>query len=256
MIEKLAASGFLLEKLKRAGASLEVIHRRPDAAAQAASVESLAAELAATEPDAAVGAEIVTLLAAEAPEFFRGRRPARRSFSPPFACRSGSGISRTRTSSTRSTTRSAPRRSRASCRRRAARSSRSAAAAGARPKRRCGASARASRAGASPSSFRRSRAGANGRRAPRPPPETRVEAAKLDMTKPWDAQGIVPGSFDAVYSVNCFHVAPDLAFVLGQAKAALKPGGVVVVSECVKPGRIRRPLTSISSSISSRASRT
>ena len=63
-----------------------------------------------------------------------------------------------------------------------------------------------------------------------------MEAAKLDMTKPWDAQGIAPGSFDAVYSVNCFHVAPDLAFVLGQAKTALKPGGVVVVSECVKPG--------------------
>jgi SAM-dependent methyltransferase len=63
-----------------------------------------------------------------------------------------------------------------------------------------------------------------------------VEAAKLDMTKPWDEQGVAPGSFDAVYSVNCFHVAPDLGFVLAEAKAALKPGGVVVVSECVKPG--------------------
>ncbi len=65
---------------------------------------------------------------------------------------------------------------------------------------------------------------------------THVEAAKLDMTMPWEAQGVAPASFDAVYSVNCFHVAPDLAFVLGQARAALKPGGVVVVSECVKPG--------------------
>ncbi len=65
---------------------------------------------------------------------------------------------------------------------------------------------------------------------------TLVEAAKLDMTRPWEAQGVAPGSFDAVYSVNCFHVAPDLGFVLAEARAALKPGGVVVVSECVKPG--------------------
>ena len=56
------------------------------------------------------------------------------------------------------------------------------------------------------------------------------------MTKPWEAQGVAPASFDAVYSVNCFHVAPDLGFVLREARAALRPGGVVVVSECVKPG--------------------
>jgi SAM-dependent methyltransferase len=67
-------------------------------------------------------------------------------------------------------------------------------------------------------------------------PGTLVEAARLDMTKPWEAQGVAPGSFDAVYSVNCFHVAPDLAFVLSEARAALRPGGVAVVSECVKPG--------------------
>jgi SAM-dependent methyltransferase len=67
-------------------------------------------------------------------------------------------------------------------------------------------------------------------------PGTLVEAAKLDMTKPWEEQGVAPRSFDAVYSVNCFHVAPDLGFVLAEAKAALKPGGVAVVSECVKPG--------------------
>ncbi len=65
---------------------------------------------------------------------------------------------------------------------------------------------------------------------------TRVEAGRLDMTKPWETQGVLPGSFDAVYSVNCFHVAPDLGFVLAEAKAALRPAGVVVVSECVKPG--------------------
>jgi len=62
-----------------------------------------------------------------------------------------------------------------------------------------------------------------------------VEAARLDMTKPWEAQGAAPGAFDAVYSVNCFHVAPDLAAVLAEAREALAPGGWLVVSECVRP---------------------
>ena len=62
-----------------------------------------------------------------------------------------------------------------------------------------------------------------------------VEAAKLDMTKPWAPQGAAPGAFDAVYSVNCFHVAPDLAAVLAEAREALAPGGALVVSECDRP---------------------
>ncbi len=66
-------------------------------------------------------------------------------------------------------------------------------------------------------------------------PGVAVEAAKLDMTRPWEPQGAAPGSFDAVYSVNCFHVAPDLAAVLAEARSALAPGGWLVVSECVRP---------------------
>ncbi len=66
-------------------------------------------------------------------------------------------------------------------------------------------------------------------------PGVAVEAAKLDMTKPWAPQGAAPGAFDAVYSVNCFHVAPDLAAVLAEAREALAPGGSLVVSECVRP---------------------
>ncbi|HPA51056.1 MAG TPA: methyltransferase [Thermoanaerobaculia bacterium] len=66
-------------------------------------------------------------------------------------------------------------------------------------------------------------------------PGVAVEAAKLDMTKPWAAQGAAPGAFDAVYSVNCFHVAPDLSAVLAEAREALAPGGALVVSECVRP---------------------
>jgi len=66
-------------------------------------------------------------------------------------------------------------------------------------------------------------------------PGVTVDAAKLDMTRPWAGQGAEPGSFDAVYSVNCFHVAPDLAAVLAEARTALAPGGRLVVSECVRP---------------------
>jgi SAM-dependent methyltransferase len=73
-------------------------------------------------------------------------------------------------------------------------------------------------------------------------PSTVVETARLDMTASWSAQGVEPGTFDAVYSVNCFHVAPRLDFVLGEAVRALKPGGTVVVSECVRPTKLARPI--------------
>jgi SAM-dependent methyltransferase len=73
-------------------------------------------------------------------------------------------------------------------------------------------------------------------------PSTVVETARLDMTVPWEAQGVEPGTFDAVYSVNCFHVAPDLDFVIAEATKSLKPGGTVVVSECVRPTKLARPI--------------
>jgi SAM-dependent methyltransferase len=73
-------------------------------------------------------------------------------------------------------------------------------------------------------------------------PSTTVESARIDMTLPWEAQGVEPGTFDAVYAVNCFHVAPDLDFVIAEAAKALKPGGAVVVSECVRPTKLARPI--------------
>lgn len=73
-------------------------------------------------------------------------------------------------------------------------------------------------------------------------PTTTVESARLDMTIPWATQGVESGTFDAVYSVNCFHVAPDLDFVIAEAAKALKPGGAVVVSECVRPTKLARPI--------------
>ncbi|HST66644.1 MAG TPA: class I SAM-dependent methyltransferase [Mycobacteriales bacterium] len=73
-------------------------------------------------------------------------------------------------------------------------------------------------------------------------PSTVVETARLDMTRPWQEQGVEPGTFDAVYAVNCFHVAPDLEFVIKEAVAALRPGGTVVVSECLRPTKLARPI--------------
>ncbi|HKC26076.1 MAG TPA: methyltransferase [Thermoanaerobaculia bacterium] len=74
------------------------------------------------------------------------------------------------------------------------------------------------------------------------PPGTSVATQRLDMTKPWGEQGIAPGSVDAVYAVNCFHVAPDLGFVLAEAARAIRPGGAVVVSECMRPTGSTRPI--------------
>ncbi|MFC4857056.1 class I SAM-dependent methyltransferase [Actinophytocola glycyrrhizae] len=73
-------------------------------------------------------------------------------------------------------------------------------------------------------------------------PSTVVESARVDMTQPWEPQGVEPGTFDVVYSVNCFHVAPDLDFVIREAARALKPGGTVVVSECIRPTKLARPI--------------
>jgi SAM-dependent methyltransferase len=205
-------------------------------ASESSSVESLAAELAATEPDAAVGAEIVTLLAAEAPEFFRGKKTGEEIlFSPvrlPLWIRYFSNANIlyaiNNTLGAETLARVLPEEGIEVLE----------VGGG------CGSAAEAAlrRLGARVARWRFTELvptfGRRGERAARAAAAggTRVEAAKLDMTKPWEAQGVAPGSFGAVYSVNCFHVAPDLAFVLGQAKAALKPGGVVVVSECVKPG--------------------
>lgn len=73
-------------------------------------------------------------------------------------------------------------------------------------------------------------------------PSTVVETARVDMTLPWEPQGIEPGTFDVVYAVNSIHVAHDMDFVVREAAKALKPGGTVVVSECVRPTKFSRPI--------------
>lgn len=63
--------------------------------------------------------------------------------------------------------------------------------------------------------------------------------ATLDMNRPFESQGVVPGSRSVVYAVNTLHVARDLDFTLGECRAALAPGGRLIASECVRmqPGQ-------------------
>ena len=257
MIEKLVDAGFLLRgsggafaagvaptppdaaaplHLLRKSSSTISLAETPEALNGPPSVASLAAELASVEPDAAVGAEIVSLLADEGAAFFRGEKTGEEIlFSPvrlPLWIRYFSNANIlyaiNNTLGAETLTRVLP-------------------ASGAEVLEiggGCGSAAEAAlqRLGPRVSRWRFTELvptfARRGERAARAAaaPGTLVEAAKLDMTKPWAAQGVASDSFDAVYSVNCFHVAPDLGFVLAEARAALKPGGVIVVSECVKPG--------------------
>ena len=203
-------------------------------------VESLAEELAARASAAAVGAEIVKILVDEAPAFFAGEKSGEEIlFSPnrlPLWFRYFSNENAlyviNNTLGAEVLARTAP-----------------PGAAILEIGGGCGSAAEAAlrRLGAAASRYRFTEIvptfARRGERAARAAasPGTVVEAARLDMTKPWVEQGVAPGSFDAVYSVNCFHVAPDLGFVLSEARRAVRPGGAVVVSECIRPSVHDRP---------------
>jgi len=62
-----------------------------------------------------------------------------------------------------------------------------------------------------------------------------VSFAPLDMNRPFGEQGVAAESTSIVYAVNTLHVAHDLAFTLGEIRRALRPGGQLIVSECVRP---------------------
>jgi len=59
-----------------------------------------------------------------------------------------------------------------------------------------------------------------------------LEFGTLDLDRPF---GVAPGAFALVYGVNVLHVARDLAATLAEVRAALAPGGALVISECVRP---------------------
>jgi polyketide synthase PksN len=57
----------------------------------------------------------------------------------------------------------------------------------------------------------------------------------LDVNEPWKTQGVPAGSQHLVWGVNVFHLARELDVVLRRARAALAPGGVLVVGEGMRP---------------------
>src|SRR5262249_40005287 len=62
-----------------------------------------------------------------------------------------------------------------------------------------------------------------------------LRVASLDMTLPFQDQGVRPESLSLVYAVNTLHVARDLDFTLREIFSVLAPGRRLVISECVRP---------------------
>jgi len=62
-----------------------------------------------------------------------------------------------------------------------------------------------------------------------------IEFGRLDMNSDFAAQGVAAGTADIVYAVNTVHIARDLSATLGRIRETLRPGGMAVFSECVRP---------------------
>ena len=66
-------------------------------------------------------------------------------------------------------------------------------------------------------------------------PDLPIEFSKVDMDRDFTQQGIPEGEADVFYAVNTVHIARDLGATLKRIRRAVKPGGAVVFSECVRP---------------------
>jgi SAM-dependent methyltransferase len=67
-------------------------------------------------------------------------------------------------------------------------------------------------------------------------PAAPLAFAALDLNQPWAAQGVAAGGHDVVFGVNVMHLARDLDAALREARAALAPGGFLVLGEGLRPG--------------------
>jgi SAM-dependent methyltransferase len=63
----------------------------------------------------------------------------------------------------------------------------------------------------------------------------------LDLNRPLGSQGVEPVSLDAIIGINVLHVAQNLETTLRDLHSRLKPGGCLVIGECVK-SELRQPL--------------
>lgn len=62
-----------------------------------------------------------------------------------------------------------------------------------------------------------------------------MNGGRLDIDRPFADQGVEDGSCGLIWAVNTVHVASDLGASLGWIRDALRPGGVVVLGECLRP---------------------
>lgn len=61
------------------------------------------------------------------------------------------------------------------------------------------------------------------------------EFSKFDFNKPLTEVGVEENKYDIIWAVNAIHVAYDLKFTLSELYKVLKPGGVILISETVRP---------------------
>jgi SAM-dependent methyltransferase len=62
-----------------------------------------------------------------------------------------------------------------------------------------------------------------------------LQFQSLDLNRPLGDQGIAPQSLDSIIGINVLHVAQDLERTLVNLRGHLKPGGRLVIGECMKP---------------------
>ena len=62
-----------------------------------------------------------------------------------------------------------------------------------------------------------------------------LKFSELDIDRPFPPDTVAPGTYALAYGVNVLHVARDLAATLGELHKALRPGGMLVMAECVRP---------------------
>jgi SAM-dependent methyltransferase len=63
----------------------------------------------------------------------------------------------------------------------------------------------------------------------------------VDINQDLDAQGLIDGDWDAIVGINVIHVARDLESTLRGLLKKLRPGGRLVLGECMKPD-LARPI--------------
>lgn len=73
------------------------------------------------------------------------------------------------------------------------------------------------------------------RELPAAAPGLTLRFQALDLNRPLGDQGIEAGGLDLIVAINVVHVARNLESVLRDLRSRLKPGGCLVLGECMKP---------------------